>query len=225
MENAKNGIEIAFLLQRFAISIGAIPMTTIGPNASHMYIGSFPLPDKSQPQAENTSKNQFYTPTPTPAQTQTEQKNAFPTTSATTQYDAQRMGQEDTDAAKNTNGAVEEFLKFMNMTPEERMFAMILGEEGLTKEEFDALPLDQREKILQKVRERVKTSIEQSMEQQGQPFFMMASINEIPQSSTLGDFQGKKGSGIDAYLPKPEDSGKNVDFTDNRFSSHKKPTL
>lgn len=82
---------------------------------------------------------------------------------------AQQIGQEetsfpatDTASAEADPGqaAIDAFRKFMNMTPEERMFELLLKKRGLTKEEFEALPPEEREKILAEIEDEIRQKIE-----------------------------------------------------------------
>jgi hypothetical protein len=56
--------------------------------------------------------------------------------------------------------AADEFLDFMNMSKEERYLALLLGEKDMTKEQFDALPPKEKEKILAEIQERIREDIE-----------------------------------------------------------------
>lgn len=69
---------------------------------------------------------------------------------------AQSLGQSD---------AVQEFLDFMDKTPEERMRAQILGSLGMTEEELAALPPDERRKIEDKIRETIETRVRKDTEE------------------------------------------------------------
>ncbi len=91
--------------------------------------------------------------------------------SGTTYYHAQAIGQgepiaegleekgQTEEAAEMSESAEEEFLAFMKMTPEERILHQILKEEGMTKEQFDALPPHEQRKILAKVKDRLETML------------------------------------------------------------------
>ena len=68
--------------------------------------------------------------------------------------------------------AAKEFLEFMTMTPAERMQYMWLKQHGISKEEFEAMSPEEKQKILDKIREEVKlrTKLEverKSLEQLG----------------------------------------------------------
>ncbi len=52
--------------------------------------------------------------------------------------------------------AVTDFLEYMSMTPEERYYAALLAEEGLTQEELAALPPEERMEIEEKIREKIE---------------------------------------------------------------------
>lgn len=74
---------------------------------------------------------------------------------------------EDTDVTetiKEESSAVKAFFEFMNMTPEERYIAQALASKGYTKEEFEALPLDEQQKIMEEIREELREKIEDQVE-------------------------------------------------------------
>ena len=68
-------------------------------------------------------------------------------------------------ANKSETNAIKEFLDYMSKTPEERWFESLLTEEGLTKEEFDALPPEEKLEIEAKIQEKIKESTEQKSKQ------------------------------------------------------------
>ena len=55
---------------------------------------------------------------------------------------------------------VDEYLDFMSKTPEQRYFEFLLAEEGLTKEEFDALPPEEKLKVENKIQQKMKEQAE-----------------------------------------------------------------
>jgi hypothetical protein len=57
--------------------------------------------------------------------------------------------------------ARETFLSWMAMGPEERYVTMILARKGYTREEFQALPADEQEKIMREVREEIRRKTEE----------------------------------------------------------------
>ncbi|MFI8479090.1 hypothetical protein ACIGCM_00760 [Pseudomonas sp. NPDC078700] len=61
------------------------------------------------------------------------------------------------------SAALDEFKKYMDMTPAEKMRDSILKELGLTEEELDAMPPEQQtaveEKIVQRIKERSEVAI------------------------------------------------------------------
>tara|TARA_R110002124_G_scaffold64985_2_gene177849 strand:- start:666920 stop:667816 length:897 start_codon:yes stop_codon:yes gene_type:complete len=59
--------------------------------------------------------------------------------------------------------AVSDFLDYMSKTPEERFRAALLAEEGLTEEEFAALPAKQKIEIEEKIRAKIEDSVEESV--------------------------------------------------------------
>lgn len=60
--------------------------------------------------------------------------------------------------------AADEFLEFMQMSPAEKIRALIVGEMGLTEEEIQAMSPEEREKIEAKIAERIKQRMEQEIE-------------------------------------------------------------
>lgn len=64
-------------------------------------------------------------------------------------------------AHADTKTAEDEFKEYMDMTPEERYLAALLAKYDLTKEEFDALPLEEQEKIMAEVKQDVIESVEE----------------------------------------------------------------
>ena len=69
------------------------------------------------------------------------------------------------DAAKLSyqKTATEKFLELMDMSIEERYFELYLKKEGLTKEEFEALPPEEQEKIVEKFEQELRKDIEGGM--------------------------------------------------------------
>lgn len=83
-----------------------------------------------------------------------------PAASASTNFYAQLSGYTEPTAGSS---AVDDFLAFINQTPEEIMFDMMLAEEGLTREEFDALPPEQKQDIIDKIMAKIKDRTEQEI--------------------------------------------------------------
>lgn len=76
------------------------------------------------------------------------------TTSSVTTKDAVKEKQQQASAA-----ARQKFLDYMEKTPEERYFEAFLTARGLTKEELDAMPPEDREKILKEIQEEIERKI------------------------------------------------------------------
>jgi len=53
-------------------------------------------------------------------------------------------------------GPIEEFRRYMAMSPAEKMFYRVLADEGLTIEEYNALPPEEKAKIDELVEERLR---------------------------------------------------------------------
>lgn len=83
------------------------------------------------------------------------------TSSPQTRIDVQTEAQkEDLDSASQLEpSAKEEFLKFANMTPAEKLRAMFLADEDLTEEDLKAMPPDERQKIEDKIAKRIEDAI------------------------------------------------------------------
>lgn len=77
-------------------------------------------------------------------------------------------GEVSAESAAKRKSAVDEFMEYMEMTPAERLFYKMLAEEGVTKEEFEAMsPADQaklRDKIEQKIRTRMEAEMQEEMQ-------------------------------------------------------------
>lgn len=98
------------------------------------------------------------------------------TIQARTEFQAQQIAQEGYQAATQTeefaapaaqaaaensqteesSGAEEEFLELMEKSSDELYYEMILKEKGLTQEELDAMPLEDRLKILEEIKAEIK---------------------------------------------------------------------
>lgn len=71
------------------------------------------------------------------------------------------QSQEVTNEVTEPKSAREQFLEYMEMTPEQRLFyAFVKNKEGLSKEEFEALPSDEQERIKQEIEKEIKEKIE-----------------------------------------------------------------
>lgn len=83
-----------------------------------------------------------------------------PAASASTNFYAQLSGY---SAPSKDTSAVDDFLAFISQTPEEIMFDMMLAEEGLTREQFDALPPDEKQDLIDKIMAKIKERTEQEI--------------------------------------------------------------
>lgn len=61
---------------------------------------------------------------------------------------------------ETTSTAREEFLKYMNMTPEERFFESFLKREGLSQEAFESLPPEKQEALMEKFHAQMQEQAE-----------------------------------------------------------------
>lgn len=66
--------------------------------------------------------------------------------------------------ANQDKTAADEFLELMEMTPEERMFALRLKQLGYTQEEFEQLPLEEQEKIRKEIEDAIHEEVENAVE-------------------------------------------------------------
>jgi hypothetical protein len=74
-----------------------------------------------------------------------------------------QVGSRDAGAAEDAEGdspAVRAFLEYMAKTPEERYFETFLTAKGMTQEEFDALPAEDKRALLKDFEAYVKQSVE-----------------------------------------------------------------
>lgn len=57
--------------------------------------------------------------------------------------------------------AAQEFMDWVSMSPEERLFFSVLSSMGISKEQYEAMPLEERMALDLKVHERIKEMAEQ----------------------------------------------------------------
>ncbi len=87
---------------------------------------------------------------------------------AETAFHAQQIAQESSGEAaveasaedEEDSAAVKAFLDYMSKTPEERYFEAFLKSKGLTKEEFEALPPEEKQALLKELQEMVRDRTE-----------------------------------------------------------------
>jgi hypothetical protein len=65
--------------------------------------------------------------------------------------------------SEERSDAVSEFLDYMSKTPEERFRAALLAEEGLTEEQYAALPPEQKIEIEEKIRDKIEDRVEEAV--------------------------------------------------------------
>ncbi len=95
---------------------------------------------------------------------------------AQTAFAAQEIAQQqDSENAEETpveqsaaQAAVSAFRKIVNMSPEERLFELLLKKRGLTPEELAALPPDEREKIIAEIKAEIKEKVEKKAASTGE---------------------------------------------------------
>jgi hypothetical protein len=85
---------------------------------------------------------------------------------AETGFRAQQIAQESdgvtavADDEEEESKAVQAFLDYMSKTPEERYFEAFLKSKGMTQEEYDALPVEDKKALMKEFEEFVKQSVE-----------------------------------------------------------------
>lgn len=87
-----------------------------------------------------------------------------------TQIDAQSYASTSLDSAESVtdsseataSNAFDDFRKFLNMTPEQRMRMQILASMGLTEEQVQAMPPEQQKKVEDEIKLRIKEQIRQA---------------------------------------------------------------
>ena len=67
-------------------------------------------------------------------------------------------------APKATDDAMQEFKDYMNQTPAERLQYQWLAQHGITKEQFDALPPEEKQKLLAQMKQELEQKIKQNVE-------------------------------------------------------------
>jgi len=87
------------------------------------------------------------------------------TKAARTLYIAQRIGQEDVKTA--SGDAAENFLEYMEKSPAERYYDMILREKGLTKEDLKTLGPEERAKLEKEIQEEIKMRMVNNADEKG----------------------------------------------------------
>lgn len=78
-----------------------------------------------------------------------------------------KKSEEGASASLGAPNAKDKFLEYMKMTPAERMAASILEEMGISKEELEAMPPEQRKAIEDTIRERIKEKLKADGETKG----------------------------------------------------------
>lgn len=83
--------------------------------------------------------------------------------SAQTNFMVQAMAQADDagDNADTNTAAKDAFLAYQKMSPAEKYQDMFLKQMGLTKEDLQNMPADERQKVLDEIQKRVKEKIEE----------------------------------------------------------------
>lgn len=87
------------------------------------------------------------------------------------------------DGLGESQDAKAKFLDFMSKTNEEKMRAMILAELGYTEEDLAGMDSDTRLKIEEEIKQRLETSVEKSLEEQG---FDVTQLTQTELTNQLG---------------------------------------
>ncbi len=59
---------------------------------------------------------------------------------------------------------VKEFLDYMNMSPGERMLYAWLKQKGISKEEFDSMPAEKKQKLIDEMKREIEMKVKQKAE-------------------------------------------------------------
>ncbi|PCJ01068.1 MAG: hypothetical protein COB14_04085 [Alphaproteobacteria bacterium] len=86
-------------------------------------------------------------------------------TNLQTQQTAPSGVEESTESVSNDPDPVKEFLDYMSKTPEERWFDAMLAEKGLTREQYDALPPEEKLALEIEIQEKIKERTAQKAEE------------------------------------------------------------
>ena len=65
-------------------------------------------------------------------------------------------------AAKPAETAAQKFLEYANMTPAQRLQAEMLGQLGITEDQFKAMSPADQQKVMDKIRELIKQQVQDS---------------------------------------------------------------
>lgn len=120
---------------------------------------------------------------------------ATPGSGATNQFDASSTGSPSTKSAK------EEFMDYMHLTPEEKVRAGMLADMGMTEEEYEALPPEEKAKIDKKIDELEKKKEDQHIAQLKVPVSQQSSalpsiaVTELEKSSPQDGYARKQKDG------------------------------
>jgi len=101
--------------------------------------------------------------------------------------------------------AIDAFRKIMDMTPEERLFELLLKKRGLTQEELDALPPEEREKVIAEIKEDIREKIEKKAASSGTTEAQGATTAAGPQTvSQQGPSPAVGATGSAATIPQED---------------------
>ncbi len=86
-------------------------------------------------------------------------------TNITTQQAAPSGAEEVTEPTTDENDPIQKFLDYMSKTPEERWFDAMLAEKVLTREEYDALPPEEKQALKIEIQEKIRERTTQKAEE------------------------------------------------------------
>lgn len=67
--------------------------------------------------------------------------------------------------APHKSNATQKFLDYMSKTPEERYYETLLAQRGLTKEQLEALPVEERIKIEEEIKNEIEKRTQAKIEE------------------------------------------------------------
>jgi len=87
--------------------------------------------------------------------------SGFATPSSTTSVSPSKSGSAAASAATTpAETAAQKFLEYANMTPAQRLQAEMLGQLGITEDQFKAMSPAEQQKVMDKIRELIKQQVQ-----------------------------------------------------------------
>ena len=91
-------------------------------------------------------------------------------------------------STQETSSAVQDFREYMAKTPEQKIQEKVLAELGMTPEEFEALPPEQKAKIGEQIAQRIKEDI--ALKTQAKVQEQAVRAEQVRQGMDIADSQG-----------------------------------